>query len=198
VVVGFIGTFGPWHGAEVLARAFVKYIGEDSARAKHVRLLMIGDGARMSEVRRILADSHALDATVFTGLVPQEEGPAYLAACDVLSSPHVPNPDGTPFFGSPTKLFEYMAMGRGIVASNLDQIGEVLDHGRTAWLVPPGEVDALADGLRRLIDDPELRGALGSAARREAVTHHTWREHTRRTIERLREVVAGAGQPPHA
>jgi len=197
VVIGFIGTFGPWHGAEVLARAFVKYIGEDSARAKHVRLLMIGDGARMSEVRRILADSHALDATVFTGLVPQEEGPAYLAACDVLSSPHVPNPDGTPFFGSPTKLFEYMAMGRGIVASDLDQIGEVLDHGRTAWLVPPGEVDALADGLRRLIDDPDLRGALGSAARREAVTRHTWREHTRRTIERLREVVAGAGRPPH-
>jgi Glycosyl transferases group 1 len=149
-------------------------------------------------VRRILADSDALDATVFTGLVPQEEGPAYLAACDVLSSPHVPNPDGTPFFGSPTKLFEYMAMGRGIVASDLDQIGEVLDHGRTAWLVPPGEVDALADGLRRLIDDPELRGALGSAARREAVTRHTWREHTRRTIERLREVVAGAGRPPHA
>ena len=68
----------------------------------------------------------------------------------------MPNPDGTPFFGSPTKLFEYMAMGKGIVASDLEQIGEVLEHGRTAWLVPPGDVDALADGLRRLIDDPAL------------------------------------------
>ena len=52
----------------------------------------------------------------------------YLAAYDILVSPHVPNSDGAPFFGSPTKLFEYMTTGKGIVASNLDQIGEVLKH----------------------------------------------------------------------
>jgi glycosyltransferase involved in cell wall biosynthesis len=196
VVVGFIGTFGPWHGAEVLARAFVKYIAEDRVHANRARLLMIGDGARMPDVRRILADGGALDACVFTGLVPQEEGPAYLAACDVLSSPHVPNSDGTPFFGSPTKLFEYMAMGKGIVASHLEQIGEVLEHGRTAWLVPPGDADALADGLRRLVDDPDLRAALGGAARLEVVARYTWREHTRRTIERVQEVVGRAMGTP--
>jgi len=83
-----------------------------------------------------------------------------------------------------------MAMGKGIIASDLEQIGEVLDHGRTAWLVEPGGVDALAGGLRRLIDDPQLRCALGAAARQEAVTRYTWHEHTRRTIERLQEVVA--------
>jgi glycosyltransferase involved in cell wall biosynthesis len=190
IVVGFIGTFGPWHGADVLAHAFVKFLKDDPARARTARLLMIGDGATMPAVRRILSEGGALDATVFTGLVPQQEGPAYLAACDLLSSPHVPNPDGTPFFGSPTKLFEYMAMGKGIIASNLEQIGEVLDHRRTAWLVEPGDVDALADGLQQLIDDPQLRLALGAAARQDAVTRYTWREHTRRTIQRLEEVVA--------
>ena len=197
IVVGFIGTFGPWHGAEVLARAFVTLIKGDAARAQRVRLVMIGDGAGMPAVRRILSEGGALDATIFTGLVPQADGPAHLAACDVLSSPHVPNPDGTPFFGSPTKLFEYMAMGKGIVASDLEQIGEVLDHGRTAWLVKPGDADGLANGLRRLIDDPVLRSTLGSAARHEVVTRYTWREHTRRTIERLREVV-GASAEDHA
>jgi glycosyltransferase involved in cell wall biosynthesis len=151
-------------------------------------------------VRGILAGGGALDVCVFTGLVPQEEGPSYLAACDVLSSPHVPNADGSPFFGSPTKLFEYMAMGKAIVASNLEQIGEVLEHGRTAWLVPPGDADALADGVRRLIDDPSLRAALGGAARTEVVARYTWREHTRRTIGRLQEVAAGAtgARPTHA
>jgi glycosyltransferase involved in cell wall biosynthesis len=153
---------------------------------------MIGDGARIAEARRILAEGGALGATVFTGLVPQHEGPAYLAACDVLASPHVNNPDGTPFFGSPTKLFEYMAMGRGIVASDLEQIGEVLAHGRTAWLVPPGDAVALAAGVRRLLDDRALRETLGAAARAEAVARYTWREHTRRTIERLRDVVVSA------
>jgi glycosyltransferase involved in cell wall biosynthesis len=192
LVVGFIGTFGPWHGAEVLAHAFVKLLGDEPHRADRLRLLMIGDGARIAEARRILAEGGALGATVFTGLVPQHEGPAYLAACDVLASPHVNNPDGTPFFGSPTKLFEYMAMGRGIVASDLEQIGEVLAHRRTAWLVPPGDAVALAAGVRRLLDDRALRDTLGAAARAEAVARYTWREHTRRTIERLRDVVVPA------
>src|SRR5207237_125725 len=82
-------------------------------------------------------------------LVPQDDGPEHLAAADLLVSPHVTNPDGTPFFGSPTKLFEYMAMGRPIVASDLEQIGQTLEHGRTAWLVPPGDVEALADAMAR-------------------------------------------------
>jgi glycosyltransferase involved in cell wall biosynthesis len=187
VVVGFIGTFGPWHGAEVLAEAFVRLLRDDRPRATPLRLLMIGDGARLMAARQILMNGGAMGAAVFTGLVPHEDGPAHLAACDVLASPHVANADGTPFFGSPTKLFEYMAMGKGIVASDLDQIGEVLDHNRTAWLVPPGDVDSLSDGLRRLIDDPSLRSTLGTAARREAVTRYTWRAHTHRIIKRLQE-----------
>ncbi len=197
-VVGFIGTFGPWHGAEVLARAFVRLLRDDPSRRDSVRLFMIGDGARMPAVREILRDGDALDAAVFAGLVPQEDGPEFLAACDVLASPHVPNPDGTPFFGSPTKLFEYMAMGKGIVASNLEQIGEVLSHGRTAWLVSPNDPEALAGGLRQLIDHPALRGSLGAAARCEAEARYTWREHTRRTIDALRTVVEGSGAARHA
>ena len=189
VVLGFIGTFGPWHGAEMLARAYVRLRTLHPSLAARVRLLMIGAGARMAEVKRILAESGSLDGTAFTGLVPQEDGPAHLAACDVLVSPHVPNPDGTPFFGSPTKLFEYMAMGRGIVASNLDQIGEVLEDNRTALLVPPGDADALASALARLSDDRALRECLGAEARRVVLERHTWRAHTQRTIDRLRQTV---------
>jgi glycosyltransferase involved in cell wall biosynthesis len=170
----------------------VRLLAADPERAKTIRLLMIGDGARMAAVHQFLERGGALHATVFTGLVPQEQGPAYLAACDILSSPHVPNPDGTPFFGSPTKLFEYMAMGKAIVASDLEQIGEVLHHGRTALLVRPNDPASLADAMVRLIDDATLRATLGAAARRDAVERYTWRSHARRTIERLRAIVQPA------
>jgi glycosyltransferase involved in cell wall biosynthesis len=104
----------------------------------------------------------------------------------------VPNPDGTPFFGSPTKLFEYMAMGKGIVASDLDQVGDVLEHGRAAVMVVPGDADSLAGGLAALIDDPARRAELGREARRLAVERHTWSAHTARIIERLGERLRAA------
>lgn len=188
VVVGFIGTFGPWHGAEVLARAFVA-LHEDPVLRPRIRLLMIGDGATLSSVRQIIDAGGAGDAVAFTGLVPQERGPEYLAACDVLVAPHVPNPDGTPFFGSPTKLFEYMAMGRAIVASDLDQIGDVIEHGRTGWLVTPGDAPALAAGVRTVLEDRELRSRLGATARVTACERHTWRAHVARTIATLQDLV---------
>lgn len=184
-VLGFISTFQPWHGAVVLARAFVALLNDHPEHRGSVHLLMIGTGAEADHARRVIEDAGFGDAVTFTGLVAQESGPEHLAACDILVSPHVPNADGSPFFGSPTKLFEYMAMGRGIVASNLDQIGEVLRHGETAWLVPPADVAGLAEGLDRLVRDRALRDALGAAARREALAQHTWHAHVLRTLEAL-------------
>ncbi|HUG92747.1 MAG TPA: glycosyltransferase family 4 protein [Planctomycetaceae bacterium] len=189
-VIGFIGTFGRWHGAEVLAEAFGRLVAARPTDRGRLRLLLIGDGVRMPQVREQIARYAIEDCTVLTGLVPQAEGAAHLAACDILASPHVPNPDGTPFFGSPTKLFEYMAMGRGVVASDLDQIGEILEHGRTAWMVPPADPQALADGLRVLADDIVLCRRLGAAARDEAVAKHTWRDHARRIIEAIAQRIA--------
>jgi glycosyltransferase involved in cell wall biosynthesis len=80
-----------------------------------------------------------------------------------------------------------MAMGKGIVASDLDQIGEVLEHDRTAWMVKPGDAESLMLGLKAMIDDPETSKRLGEAARREVVAKYTWKEHTRKIIEKLKE-----------
>ncbi|MBF7081429.1 glycosyltransferase [Desulfallas sp. Bu1-1] len=184
-VIGFIGTFGRWHGAEVLAEAFGRLLREFPVYRRQVRLLMIGDGPAMPRVIDIVKKFNITDACILTGLIPQEEGPAHLAACDILASPHVPNPDGTPFFGSPTKLFEYMAMGKGIVASDLEQIGEVLKHNHTAWLVKPGDVESLMLGLKTLLDDKQLGDRLGRNARHEVMNRYTWSEHTRRIINWL-------------
>jgi glycosyltransferase involved in cell wall biosynthesis len=62
------------------------------------------------------------------------------------------------------KLFEYLALGKPIVASDLPSIREVLSDGRTALLVPPGDAAALACAISRLVSDPELGDDLGTAA----------------------------------
>lgn len=186
-VIGFIGTFGKWHGAEILAQAFGLLIQKYPQYRDYTRLFMVGDGHTLSQVRQELKAYGVTQECILTGIVPQEEGPAHLAACDLLASPHVPNPDGTPFFGSPTKLFEYMAMGKGIIASDLDQIGEVLEHNHTAWMVQPGDAESLMLGLKIMIDHPEIGKRLGEATRREVVAKYTWKEHTRKIIEKLKE-----------
>lgn len=204
VVVGFIGTFGRWHGAEVLARAIVELAADREWLERwRVRFLLVGDGLRMPNVRRILGELVEAGVVALPGLVPQAEGPAHLAACDILVSPHVPNDDGSPFFGSPTKLFEYMAMGKAIVASRLDQIAEVLAPSltssdlplstpsahdeRVAFLVTPGDVGELAAAIRALVESPAWRRFLGSRARREALDRYTWRHHVRAVVDRFYE-----------
>ncbi len=172
----------------MLADAFGRMLANNPDLGARVRLLLIGDGGKMPLVREILQRSGAIERTILTGTVPQPEAPDYLAAADVFASPHVPNPDGTPFFGSPTKLFEYMAMGRAIIASNLDQIGEILTHGETAFLVPPADADALAEGMAVLARDAELRHRLGAAARNRCLADFTWEQHTKRILDALRQV----------
>ena len=126
-LAGFVGTFGPWHGVLTLAEA-VTLLPTDSG----VRFLLVGAGRFREEVERIIRAAGKERQVIFAGHVEHERVPALLDACDILLSPHVPLEDGSEFFGSPTKLFEYMAMGKGIVASRLGQIGEVLADRRNA------------------------------------------------------------------
>lgn len=189
VVIGFIGTFGQWHGAEVLAEAFGKLMQNFPEYRETLRLFMIGDGVTMPKVKENVNRYGVINESILTGLIPQEEGPVHLAACDVLVASHVPTPDGTAFFGSPTKLFEYMAMGKGIVASDLDQIGEILEHNKTGWLVEPGNAENLIKGIRELVENEHLRLMLGKNAREEVVKNYTWKGHAKKTVQGLKNVL---------
>jgi glycosyltransferase involved in cell wall biosynthesis len=186
VVVGFVGTFSYWHGIPVLQEAIHQLLGEKPPRpGGQLRFLLVGNGPLHGELRHRCADFERTGAVVFAGAVPHGQVPTYLDAADILVSPHVPMPDGRPFFGSPTKLFEYMAMGKAIVASDLDQIGRVLRHGETAWLVTPGDATQLAAAIRLVASQPEARNRLGQAARETALARHTWRQNAARLLARL-------------
>jgi glycosyltransferase involved in cell wall biosynthesis len=177
--VGFVGTFGLWHGVRLLP-AIIEAV---RAARDDVRWILVGSGALFDEVRAEISRRGLDDRVELTGMVPRAHAVELLGACDVCVSPHVPNPDGSRFFGSPTKLFEYMGLGRPIVASDLEQIGEVIDHERTGLLCPPGDAQAAADAVLRLLGDPDLRRRLGHAALEEARTTYSWDAHGRRILD---------------
>ncbi|GMU52000.1 MAG: hypothetical protein AMXMBFR33_11460 [Candidatus Xenobia bacterium] len=193
LVAGYLGTFGPWHGVEVLAEAIATLHDDPRWQSlRSVHFLLIGEGLGLPRVRQLLED---VPNCTLTGLVPQAEAGDYLALCDILLSPHVPNPDGSRFFGSPTKLFEYMATGKAILASDLEQLGEVLQpalrvgqpvtNDAVAVLCEPGSVNSLLKGLELLVLHPELRGRLGLAARQAVLARYTWRHHVAAILEAL-------------
>lgn len=177
-LVGFVGSFGPWHGVLVLAEA----INMISA-ALPIKFLLVGDGALLDQMKRMLGEEREQGRVIFKGSVMHQEVPALLDACDILVSPHIPLAAGADFFGSPTKLFEYMAMGTGIVASRLGQIGEVLTDGQTALLVEPGNAHELRDAILRLAEARELRERLGARARQVAIERHTWKRNAQKIID---------------
>jgi glycosyltransferase involved in cell wall biosynthesis len=176
IVVGFVGTFGPWHGAPVLAEA-AGYVRP----ASHFHFLFIGDGDGRAETENII-EAAGVSAT-FTGRVSHDEVAAYLDACDILASPHVPSNDGSEFFGSPTKLFEYMSMAKPIVASRLGQIADVIVDEANGLLVQPGDAGALARAIEKLAEDQASRARLGKAARQTVIDRYTWRHNARRVFE---------------
>lgn len=184
--VGFIGTFGLWHGVKLLP-AMIEAVPD-------TQWILIGDGGLLGEVREEIESRGLSDRVRITGVLPRPQALEMLACADVCVSPHVPNPDGTPFFGSPTKLFEYMGLRRAIVASDLDQIGVVVEHGRSGLLCPAGDVLAAAESVRRLIADDSLREQLAEGALRRAAEQYSWSAHAQRILSAL----SGAGAVPHS
>jgi glycosyltransferase involved in cell wall biosynthesis len=181
IVVSFVGSFGPWHGAEILA----KTIPVVTSQNPNVKYLFVGDGGRLDAVKEIVSDCGVSDKVLFVGFVDRNIVSEFLGASDILVSPQVPNPDGTPFFGSPTKLFEYMSMGKAIIASDLDQIGSLLTSQENAILISPGSVSQLADAILALASDSVLRARLGSSARDAVVGNYSWDHHVQCILEKI-------------
>lgn len=199
----FVGTFGQWHGADILAKA-IRFLCEnnpDWLKKNHVHFMLVGDGLKMKEVKLELDNDMCKHFVTLTGLIAQQKAPIHLAMSDILVSPHVANNDGSKFFGSPTKLFEYMAMGKGIIASDLDQIGEVLknsisvknlplnlpkgNESQLALLVTPGDVRELVKSIIFAVENDLWMNTLGRNAMDEANMKYTWDIHVGKIINSI-------------
>jgi glycosyltransferase involved in cell wall biosynthesis len=187
VVVCFVGTFSYWHGISVLQEAMRCLLEKtvDHASRSSLRFLLIGDGPLRAEVAAHLGPWVKSGQVIFTGLIAHDAVARYMDAADIFVSPHTPMQDGSQFFGSPTKVFEYMAMAKPIIASRLGQMEEIFTHGDTGWLVTPGSVDALVAAVLYLAGRPEVRASLGKRAREAVLAQHTWKQNAEAVWDHL-------------
>ncbi|MEE8600817.1 glycosyltransferase [Euzebya tangerina] len=158
----FVGALRPWHGPEVLAEAW-RSLGADAPR-----LVVVGDGPGRHHLQSVGAE--------LLGTVPHDDVPELLRQADLAVAP---GPADMPTYFSPLKVFEYMAAGLPVVASDLPGTRQVLSE--RGVLVPAGDASALAAAVAALQADPDRRAQLGAAGRREVLSNHTW-PHRARTV----------------
>jgi glycosyltransferase involved in cell wall biosynthesis len=184
-IVGYSGHLYAWKGVDDLLRAV--------AEIPTARALIVGGHEQEPDLARVKALAASLgiaDRVTFTGLVPPAEVNTHLAAARVLALPNPASAISTRFT-SPLKLFEYMASGRPIVATDLPAIREVLRDGENALLVEPGNSAAMADAIQRLLQDDGLAARLGRAAY-QAAPEYSWARRAERLESLLEEVTSGA------
>jgi glycosyltransferase involved in cell wall biosynthesis len=180
--VGFVGSLKPWHGVMTMANAFRQL----HSHASNTRLLVVGDGPERDRLLAYFATHNLLEVTTFTGAVAASDVPGLLASMDVGMAPYSNCRD---FYFSPLKVYEYMAAGLAVVASDLGQIAEVVEHEVDGWLCAPDDPPAWMTALQLLHRNPDIGSRLGQAARQKVSQHHTWDAVARRVLDLARGVV---------
>jgi len=186
-VIGFVGSFRPWHGAREALRAF--RIVREAVPDAH--MLLVGDGPEREALQREF-DTEDARGVIFTGAVPYADVPAHVALCDVAVAPFVPSQHAPlryfGFYWSPLKVFEAMAMAKPVLTTAIAPLTEIV--GEAGICIPEQNIPALAGAMIDLLSSTERRRAMGAIGRAHVIERYSWQAHCRNLDRVVREVVA--------
>jgi glycosyltransferase involved in cell wall biosynthesis len=165
VVLAFVATLDRAHHFK---RLDVAIDGLAQLRDERVHLVVAGDGELRPDFERRAAEAGLADRVHFLGTVPHAELPAVLRASDVFLLTTEP-PES---FG--IVLIEAMASGLPVIATDYPGVRAVVDDGENGLLIHQGDAAAVAGAIRRLVDDPSQRAAMGAAGRAKAEAEWNW------------------------
>ena len=178
LVLGFVGFVREWHGLEKV----VDLLSCEPALS-NARLLIVGDGPARDSIRARARATGVDDRILITGVVPHARIPELVSAMDIALQPEVTD------YASPLKLFEYMALGRAIVAPDSENICEILENRVDALLFRRGDSESFAEMVRALAVDAELRCRLGAAAAAKIVRRRlTWSHNANKVAAIIKEL----------
>ena len=185
-IVGYVGrlhTMGMDKGVGTLISA-VKQVDT-------VTLALVGgpDETAESHYQAWVQSGETEDRFIKVGQVSPKVIPLYLRAFDVCVMPR-PWLEHYAYYTSALKLFEYLASGRALIATDLPAVVHVVTHGETAWIIPPSDVDALAEAIRHLQADDELREQLGKHGYELVMQEYTWATRAERILQLIQSASA--------
>jgi glycosyltransferase involved in cell wall biosynthesis len=175
---GFVGSFKPWHGCDVILEAVSLAAGHEPP----IALELVGEGPLLAPLAARAQALGLAPRAWFLGAWPHARVPGFLHSLDVAVAAA---PAGIDYYFSPLKLCEYAAAGCAIIAPRSGQVARRFRHGVDAWLVAPGSPAELAEAMLTLARDPALRRRLGEAAAARARAEFDWSHGARRLIEGL-------------
>lgn len=179
LVLGFTGFVREWHGLETILDVM------GSRRDQPLHLLLVGDGPARASLESRARELGIADRLTLTGVVDRDRVAEHVAAFDIALQPAVVS------YASPLKLFEYMILGRAIIAPDQPNIREVLEDGRDALLFPVDRKEGIGHAVARLCDDEALRLRLGAEAKRTIERQgFTWDRNAARVEEIAGRLVA--------
>ncbi|MBK1656439.1 glycosyltransferase [Allochromatium vinosum] len=186
-ILGFTGFVRSWHGLNRV----IDWIAKQPCNAPEIHLLIVGDGPERPILEAQAQTLGIMDRVTFTGVVEREGIPAMVSAFDIALQPAVVD------YASPLKLFEYLALGRAIIAPRQPNLEEILTDGENALLFDPAVHGALENTLSRLLADQPLREHLGQGARRRIETGgYTWTNNARRVVALFKDRLEPPGSRP--
>ena len=164
MIVGFVGILRPWHGLDLLLKAFHEVAEEE----ENLRLLIVGDGPIRFDIEQKIKELQLSKKVFIVGRISHSNVVDYVNLFDIAVSPKAT------FYASPMKILEYMAMGKAVVASDTENIRDIIDDKTDGILFANGDYLDLADKIKSLVENSTLRRYIGLNARIKTVKKRNW------------------------
>jgi glycosyltransferase involved in cell wall biosynthesis len=185
-IIGYIGRFHTLEMEKGIPELVEAMASIPSVNRKEPLLICVGGPIEAVASYMEVARRHGVpeQRLRFVDRVPTAQVPLWIRAYDIALAAY-PDYEHYAYFMSPLKLFEYMAAGVPIVATDLPSLREVLRHGENAWLVEPGNGKALAEGICRILCDGSLAQRIADQARGDA-QHYSWQQRASTILAHVR------------
>jgi glycosyltransferase involved in cell wall biosynthesis len=177
----YVGRLAAMKGLPVLFESLSKL----RQKYSNVHLTVVGDGGERRDIEAIAQQLGVADLIDFVGYKSQTEVREYLQQTDIFVLPSFAE-------GVPVVLMEAMAAGVPVVTTRIAGVPELVEQGESGWLVPPGDVEALVDGLSQLIESPALRNQYGKAGHAKVAAEFNIITEARKLGDIFRQEVSSA------